>query len=333
VGSTPSATVFTSGATEANNAAILSAITEDSNKKHLVTSGTEHSSVIEYCKWLSQRGYEITFCKTSENGTVDLDHLQSCIRPDTAVVSIMWANNETGVISPVQDIAKLCSKNGVRFHCDAVQAVGKIPIDLKELSIDFLTLSGHKIGAAKGVGALILRDDVPFTSMIIGGKQEEGRRGGTESVPLIVGLGVACSIASNRPPTEYSRVASLRDHLEEKLISELPGAYVNAKDSSRLPNTSNFGIQGIDSEILVTFLDQHGICVSSGSACTEQTISPSHVILAMTGSHERASEAIRISLGLETTEVGLDRMFSILPEFVSLTQSLHPSKDLLSSQS
>ena len=320
VAAKPSEVVFTSCATEANNAAINSALATNPRKKHIITSQVEHSSVLQFCEVLSTRGYDVTFLPVSSEGLVDLQQLEANIRTDTAVVSLMWANNETGVISPVRDIGEICARRGVLFHCDAVQAGGKLPISFGDAPIDFLAISGHKLGAPKGVGALVLRDGVAFEPLLIGGKQESGRRGGTESVPLIVGFGVACEMAHRRPADAWERVSNLRDELETELLSTLKGAYRNGGASPRLPNTSNFGIQGIDSDSLVTYCDAHGVCVSSGSACMESAMAPSHVLLAMTGSHDRASEALRVSLGLETKLEELLRLASLLRQFVALAQ-------------
>lgn len=316
----PSEIVFTSCATEANNAAIQSALITNPGKRHVVTSRTEHSSVLHFCEVLSTRGYDVTFLPVSAEGLIDLHELEAKIRPDTAVVSLMWANNETGVISPVHEIGKICAYRGVFFHCDAVQAAGKLPVSFGDTPIDFLTVSGHKLGAPKGVGALVLREGVAFHPLIVGGKQESGRRGGTESVPLIVALGVACEQAQRRGPNAWDPVAKLRDEFEEQLLTKLTGAYRNVSDAPRLPNTSNFGIRGVDSDSFVTFCDAQGVCVSSGSACMESAISPSHVLLAMTGSHSRASEALRISLGLETKREELTRCVTLLQHFLNLTQ-------------
>jgi cysteine desulfurase len=229
----------------------------------------------------------------------------------------MWANNETGVILPVAKYAEICRQAGTLFHCDAVQAVGKVPVDFQGVGCDFLTISGHKIGAAKGVGALTVKERTPFHPLIIGGKQESGRRGGTEPVASIVGLGIACAIAVQRSPNAWAGIAALRDQMEASILAEIPGSYRNGNPASRLPNTLNCGITGVDSDSLVAFLDRHDICVSSGSACMEQSLSPSHVIAAMTRDHARAQEALRISLGLTTTASDLDRCFRLIQQLVA----------------
>jgi len=319
VGADATEVVFTSCATEANNAAINSALLADPTKRHVVTSRVEHSSVLHYCEELVQRGYEVTFLPVSREGELDLTKLEQAIRPDTAVVSIMWANNETGVISPVRDIGKICARHRVLFHCDSVQAVGKIAIDFASTPVQFLSLSGHKIGAPKGVGALLVREGVPYRPLIIGGKQETGRRGGTESVPLIVGLGEACRVASERSVSKWEKVARLRDELENRLLAAVPDAYINGSGLPRMPNTVNFGVRGVDSDTFLTYCDRNEICISSGSACMESAITPSHVILAMTQNHERSSEAVRVSLGISSSQADIDVLLTHLIKFLAIT--------------
>jgi cysteine desulfurase len=230
----------------------------------------------------------------------------------------MWANNETGVVWPVAEYAKVCDAKGVPFHTDAVQALGKLPVDFGSSGVSFLSLSGHKFGAPKGIGALVVADPDSFVPLIIGGKQEHGHRGGTENVPHIVALGVAAEMVGTRGFEAWGKVAALRDDFERSVLESLKGARVNGGGSPRLPNTSNIHFPGMDGDALVTFLDQQGICVSSGSACLESAITPSHVILAMTGSHEQASESIRLSLGLEASEADLQRLLVSLKAFTSM---------------
>jgi len=320
IGAERSEIVFTSCATEANNAAIHSAISSNPKKRHIITSQVEHSSVLHFCEILSNRGYDVTYLSTSPEGLIDPRELEETIRPDTAVVSLMWANNETGVISPIREIGEICTRRKVFFHCDAVQAVGKVPVSFRALEIDSLALSGHKLGAPKGVGGLVVRNGLPFHPLIVGGKQESGRRGGTESVPLIVAFGAACEAAHRRPLSAWDQVSRMRDALEGNLLATVHGAYRNGCASPRLPNTLNFGIREIDSDLLVTYCDANGICVSSGSACMESAITPSHVLLAMTGSHSRASEAVRVSLGLESKPDELARLVALLQQFLVLAR-------------
>jgi cysteine desulfurase len=313
----PGEVIFTSGATEANNTAIHAALAGQVGKRHIVTSRVEHSSVLAYAQELARQGVEVTYLSVDETGQIDLDELAQSIRADTAAVSLMWANNETGVIFPVSAIGEICREKRTLFHCDAVQAVGKVPVNFSNAPIDYLTLSGHKLGAPKGTGALIARQNTPFMPLIVGGKQEDGRRGGTESVPLIVGLGAACETAAIRGFDLWQPIMRLRDQFEARILAEIPGAYLNGAAGPRLPNTSNFGIQGIDSDGLVAFLDGQGICVSSGAACLENSLSPSHVVHAMTGSHQKANEALRVSLGWATTAAELDHLLALLPAFAA----------------
>ncbi len=319
VGADPEQVLFTSGATEANNAALHSAIRQDPSRRHIVTSVVEHSAVLAYCDYLESRlGVHVTRLGVDSRGQLNLDELRAAIRPDTALVSLMWANNETGVIWPNSEFAKICRDAGVAFHTDAVQAVGKIPVSFSNITASHLSLSGHKFGAPKGIGALIVKDPENFVPLIYGGKQERGMRGGTESVPLIVALGAAAEIARQRGTDRWNVIGKLRDELESSLLNTIPGAELNGGGSERLPNTSNVHLPGLDGDAIVTFLDQKGICVSSGSACLESAITPSHVIQAMTGSYERASESLRISLGLESTADETRRLVEALEIFAAI---------------
>jgi cysteine desulfurase len=316
VGAAPEQIVFASGATEANNAGIHSALLRNPTKRHVVTSSVEHSAVLAYCDHLERyHAVEVTRLPVDEDGMLSASDLESAIRPDTAIVSLMWANNETGVIWPVAEFAKFCEAKGVPFHTDAVQAVGKVPVDFRSSGASFLSLSGHKFGAPKGIGALVVADPDSFVPMIVGGKQEHGHRGGTENVPHIVGLGAAAEIVRNRGLDAWVKVAKLRDDFERSILEGIIGSQVNGGNGLRLPNTSNIHIPGSDGDALVTFLDQQGICVSSGSACLESAITPSHVILAMSGSHDRASESIRVSLGWEATATDIKRLLKALETF------------------
>jgi len=315
----PEQVIFTSGATEANNAAIHSALIREPSKRHIVTSAVEHSAVLAYCDYLERRhGVEVTRLPVDCNGQLAVAEIRAAIRPDTALVSLLWANNETGVIWPIADYGAICAAAGVPYHTDAVQAVGKIPVNFGECGTSFLSLSGHKFGAPKGIGALVLDDPGTFEPLIHGGKQEHGLRGGTESVPLIVALGAAAKIVHGRVDDVWKEVALLRDRFEISLRKRFAGVEVNAKGSPRIPNTSNVHFPGMDGDALVTILDQKGICVSSGSACLESAITPSHVILAMTESHERANESLRVSFGLETTAEETKQLMDAIEEFAAM---------------
>jgi len=303
VGADNSQVVFTCSATEANNTALGAALAASPKKNRIVTTATEHSAVLTYCSAMSRRGTEVAIIPVLKTGVIDMLALEANITPDTAVVSVMWANNETGVISPVEQVAKLCLERGVLFHCDAVQVAGKMPIDLGKLHVDYLTISGHKFFGPKGVGALILAPTAPFTPLLYGGHQENDRRGGTQNVPAIVGFGSASQLAMDEHALRFQRVLRLRDELESRILSELPGTYLNGNGAPRIPNTANIGFDGRDSEMVVSLLDQDQICVSSGSACLSDSVTPSHVIQAMTGSYKKAGETVRFSLShLNTTE-------------------------------
>lgn len=296
VGAESDMVVFTGSATEANNTAILSALRAVPHKRRIVTSSTEHSAVITMGRAQESDGHELVLLPPLASGVLDIDALANAINDNTALVSIMWANNETGVINPVAEIAALCRQRGVLFHCDAVQAAGKLPIDLRAMPVDYLSLSAHKIHGPKGVGALIVAPRAPFTPMLYGGHQENGRRGGTENVPAVMGFAKAASLAAAELSHRAQHVAALRDRLERRILAEVSSTVVNGLGAPRLSNTTNLGFAGIDSDTLVSLLDQRGVCVSSGSACLSDAVAPSHVILAMTGSYQKASEAIRFSL-------------------------------------
>jgi cysteine desulfurase len=301
VGAEADEVVFTSCATESNNAAMNAALTAQPNKRHIITSAVEHSAVLNFCKAAEKRGYQVTYLGVKADGLCDLAEFAEAIKADTALVSLMWANNETGVLSPVEEIAKVCREKGVLFHCDAVQAVGKISVEANIISADYLTISAHKLYGPKGIGALCIRNGAPFEPMIIGGHQEAGRRGGTENVGLIVGFGVAADLAKRKLTERAAQVGPLRDELESEILNAIPGSRVNGNPALRIPNTTNIGFDGIDSDAMVAFLDGHGVCVSSGSACMANALTPSHVVLAMTQSVAKAKQAIRFSLSHLTT--------------------------------
>jgi cysteine desulfurase len=302
VGAEADEVVFTSCATESNNAAMNSALAAHPNKRHIITSAAEHSAVLNFCKAAEKRGYQVTYLEVSAEGMCDLAELAEAIQEDTAIVSLMWANNETGVLSPVEEIAKVCREKGVLFHCDAVQAVGKISVEANTIPADYLTISAHKLYGPKGIGALCIRNGALFEPMVIGGHQEAGRRGGTENVGLIVGFGVAANLAKRNLAERAAQVKLLRDKLESEILNAIPGSRVNGNPALRIPNTTNIGFDGVDSDAMVAFLDGQGVCVSSGSACMANALTPSHVILAMTQSVEKAKQAIRFSLSHLTTE-------------------------------
>ncbi|RMD60292.1 MAG: cysteine desulfurase NifS, partial [Nitrospirae bacterium] len=281
IGAEHSEIIFTSGGTESDNAAIRGILNSYPEKKHIVTTKVEHPAVKNLCEYLNKHGYDVTMLPVARDGSINLDDLNDAIRDDTAIVSIMWANNETGVIFPIKEAAEIVKSKGVIFHTDAVQAVGKLPIDVKKVPVDLLSISGHKLHAPKGIGALYIRKGVRFTPFIIGGHQENGRRGGTENVASIVGLGRACELCSSHMDRENPVIKRLRDKLEEGILSSIPNAYVNGNRENRLPNTTNISFEYIEGEAILLLLDEYGICASSGSACTSGSLEPSHVLRAM----------------------------------------------------
>jgi cysteine desulfurase len=319
----PSEIVFTSCGTESDNSAVQSALLIDRDRKHLVTSRVEHSAVVKHAEALARRGYEVTWLDVDSEGLIDLDELERAIRDDTAIVSLMWANNETGVLFPIGEAAEICRSKGTVFHTDAVQAVGKIDIDLRRIPINFLSLSGHKLHAPKGVGALYINRKTRFNPYIIGGGQENKKRGGTENTASIVGLGKAAEIASAALRDENTRVKALRDRFEQGILGAVPSVQVNGHRSRRLPNTSNLAIEGIDSEGMLMLLDQKGLCCSAGSACTAGSLEPSHVLRAMGYSNDRARGSLRFSFGRFNSEAEIDQALHIIPNAVEKLRSMN----------
>lgn len=301
IGASPREVLFTSGATEANNAAILAALKADSARRHIVTSAVEHSSVLTLCRALEREGVAVTFLPVDHDGLLKLADLEAAITERTALVSLMWANNETGVLFPVERIAQICQARGALFHCDAVQAVAKVPVDVRQVAVDYLTLSGHKFHAPKGIGALYVRRQRPFTPLIYGGHQERGLRGGTENVALIAGLGVAAELARKRVAEYDATVRRLRDALEQGILESIPNTERNGHPTERLPNTTNITFHGVESEALLLLLDQVGICASSGSACLADSDEPSHVVKAMKPQTAASRQMVRFSLGWQNT--------------------------------
>jgi cysteine desulfurase len=322
LGCDPNEIVFTSGGTESDNTAIHSALQMSPERRHLVTTSVEHNAVLNYCEAVVRRGCSVSVVEVNEQGHLDLGELERAIRPDTACVSVMWANNETGVIFPLPDIADLCRSKGVFFHTDAVQAVGKMPINLSGLPIHFLSLSGHKLHAPKGVGALYVNRKARFQPLLVGGPQEGGRRAGTDNVPSIVGLGKAAELALATIEEENTRVRALRDRFESTLLATLEELQINGDPAARLPNTSNLAFTGVDAQAILMKLDQEGICCSLGSSCTTGAVQPSHVLRALHFSNERARSSLRFSFGRYNTEPELDRVLEILPRIVRKLRSL-----------
>ena len=315
IGCAPSEIVFTSGGTESNNAVIHSALQFQPHGKHVVTSAVEHSAVLRPCQDLEKHGCRVTFHGVDRHGNVDLAELEAAIRPETALVSIMWANNETGVLFPVPKIAEVCRRKNVLFHTDAVQAVGKIPIRLRETAINFLSLSAHKFHGPKGVGALYVNGRTRFSSLIAGGGQENGRRGGTENVAGIAGLGKAAELAL-KYLTEGRNVRLVRDRFEKAILESVSGASVNGAGALRVPNTSSMSFDGIESSAALLLLDRHGICCSAGSACRTGSHEASHVLRAMNPNGDGARRSLRFSFGRFNSEAEIDRAIEIVPKVI-----------------
>lgn len=309
----PRELIFNSCGTEGINTALHNALATRPGKRHVLTTAVEHSATMKCCALLRKQGCQVTFLPVRPDGSLDLDLLEKSIQPDTAIVSVMWANNETGVLFPVKDIAAICQKKGVLFHTDAVQVAGKLPIDVRDLGVDMLSLSAHKLHAPKGIGALYVRRHTKFQPYLAGGGQERGRRGGTENVAGIAGFGRAAELAARRLTEENTRVRALRDRLEEGILASIPRSFRNGPQEPRLPNTANIAFEGVEAEGVLLLLDQAGVCASSGSACTTGALDPSHVLLAMGCSAARARASLRLSLGFYNTEAEVDYVLSCLP--------------------
>ncbi|MHB8519442.1 MAG: cysteine desulfurase NifS [Limisphaerales bacterium] len=329
----PRELVFTSCGTESNNTALHSALTAHPHKRHVLTTAVEHSANINFCEFLRKQGYDVTVLPVESDGSLDLHLLEKSLRPDTAVVSVMWANNETGVIFPVEEIAAICHSQGIIFHTDAVQAAGKIKIDVKGVGADFLSLSAHKLHAPKGIGLLYVKRRTRFQPYVIGGHQERGRRGGTENVAGIVAFGRAAELALARWEDENTRVRALRDRMEHGILNAVPRTTRVGAKEPRLPNTSSLAFDGVEAEAILLLLDQLGICASSGSACTTGSLDPSHVLTAMGLSPGRARGCVRLSLGFYNTDEDVDHLLKHLPPIIAKLRAHGPQSSNSSSPS
>jgi cysteine desulfurase len=309
--------IFTSCGTESINTAITSCLHAQPGKRHIVTTAVEHSATKNSCAALAERGYDVTFLPVNRDGSLDLAKFESALRADTAVVSIMWANNETGVLFPIAELAAICRRRGILIHTDAVQVPGKLKLDVNALGVDLLSLSAHKLHGPKGVGLLYVRKGTPFHPLIIGGHQEDGNRGGTENVPYIVGFGRAAELARAVSPEAQRKLAALRDQFENEILSKIPQASRNGAKEPRLPNTTSIAFAGVEAEALLMQLDQLGILASSGSACTTGSVAPSHVLTAMGLGPVEARSTIRFSLDYETTEADVAYVLAHLPRIVA----------------
>jgi len=321
----PKEVTFTSCGTESNNAAINSALALQPQKRHVLTTTVEHSATLKFCQLLQKRGCDVTFLPVESDGTLDLHLLEQSIRPDTAIVSVMWANNETGVLFPIEEIAAICQSKDVLFHTDAVQAAGKLNLDAHATGVDMLSLSAHKLNAPKGIGMLYVKRNTRFQPYLIGGQQEHGRRGGTENVAYIIGFGRAAELALERQNDESTRIRGLRDRLENGILKAIPNTSRNGAKEPRLPNTSNLAFDGLEAEALLMSLDHKGICASSGSACTTGSPEPSHVLTAMGVSRERARGSIRLSLGIYNSADEVDYALAEMPRIVEMLRSMSPA--------
>jgi cysteine desulfurase len=324
VGAQPSEIIFNSCGTEATNTAILSALAIDPDKRHIITSAVEHSATIKLCEYLATRGYEITWLPVDKDGILDPEKLESAITADTAVVSLLWANNETGVLFPIDEIVSITTRRKVPLHLDAVQAAGKVPINLEELGVQYASLSAHKLYAPKGVGALYVNRRARYTPLFRG-SQEESKRGGTQNVASIIAFGKAAELAQAHLLMAAERIGKLRDHFEQTLLSTVAGVRRNGTDEPRLPNTSNLTFAGIEAETALLLFDKEGLCCSAGSACSSGSINPSHVLTAMGVSRDEARASLRFSLGRTTTDTEIDRALEIIPRVIAKLRAAQPA--------
>ena len=316
---------FTAGGSEADNWALKATAEAYGNKgKHIITSKIEHHAILHTAEYLEKQGYEITYVGVDENGVIKMDELKKAIRPDTILISVMFANNEIGTIQPIKEIGQLAHEHGILFHTDAVQAYGQVPIDVEDMNIDMLSASGHKLNGPKGIGFLYIRKGVKIRSFVHGGAQERARRAGTENVPGIVGLGKAVSMAMDTMEARSRHETELRDYLIDRILSEIPYVRLNGHRKKRLPNNVNISFQFIEGESLLIMLDMAGICASSGSACTSGSLDPSHVLLAIGLPHEIAHGSLRLTLGDENTREEMDYVVDNLKRIVERLRSMSP---------
>ncbi len=325
LGAKPGEIYFTGGGSESDNWALKATAFAGRDKgKHIITSKIEHHAVLHTCEFLEKNGFEVTYLDVDENGVVHPEELEKAIRPDTILISIMFANNEIGTIEPIREIGKIAHEHGIIFHTDAVQAYGHLPIRVDEMNIDILSASGHKIGGPKGVGIMYLRDTVRIGAFIHGGAQERGRRAGTHNTPGIVGFGKATEIAEDRMAVNIRKETELRDYLIRRVLEEIPYTRLNGHRTNRLPNNANFSFRFVEGESLLILLDQKGICASSGSACTSGSLDPSHVLLAIGLPHEIAHGSLRLTLSAETTKEEIDYVVEELKAMIERLRSMSP---------
>ena len=325
IGAKPSEIYFTAGGSESDNWALEATADALKDKgRHIITSKIEHHAILHTCKYLEEHGFEVTYLDVDENGVVKLGELEKAIRPDTILISVMYANNEIGTIQPVAKIGEIAKAHGIWFHTDAVQAYGHVPIDVNESGIDMMSASGHKFGGPKGIGFLYIRSNVRIRAFIHGGAQERGRRAGTENVPGIVGMGKAAEIAAQTMEKRAEREVELREYLMKKVMETIPYTRINGHRTLRLPNNVNFAFQFIEGESLLIVLDSKGICASSGSACSSGSLEPSHVLMATGLPKEIAHGSLRLTLGEENTEEELDYVVACMDETVKRLRKMSP---------
>jgi cysteine desulfurase len=316
--------IFTSGGTESDNMAIRGILSANKNKKHIITSRIEHHAILDTCKWLQKNGYEITYIAVDSSGLVNPKDVENAIRPDTAIVSIMHANNEIGTIEPIEEIGEICRRKGVLFHTDAVQTFGKVSIDVKKMNIDLLSASSHKIYGPKGIGLLYVRKGIKIEPLIFGGGQERNLRSGTENVAGIVGFGAAAEIALKEMKRESAQETKLRDYLIKGIMEKVPRAKLNGHANLRLPNNVNISFEAIEGEGLILLLNEKGVAASTGSACSTGSLEPSHVLLGMGLSHSQAHGSLRLTIGRSTTKKDCDYVLKVLPTIVERLRSMSP---------
>jgi cysteine desulfurase len=333
LGAEPSEIVFTSCGTESDNAAIFGTLDSYPEKRHFITSRVEHPAINNLCAYLSRKGYRVTELSVNREGQLNLDELRESLTDETVLVSMMYANNETGVIFPIEEIGEIVKARGIPFHTDAVQAAGKIPLNMKKSKVDMLSISGHKLHAPKGIGVLYIRKGTKFSPFMIGGHQEKGRRGGTENVPYIIGFGKACELAKKHLDEENTRIRALRDYLEKKLLEKIPNTLINGDRVNRLPNTLSLSFEYVEGESILLLLSDLGICASSGSACTSGSLEPSHVLRAMGIPFTAAHGSIRFSLSIYNTKEEMDYIIEHLPPIIQRLRDISPFwKDYLKAQ-
>ncbi|HOY67751.1 MAG TPA: cysteine desulfurase NifS [Candidatus Ozemobacteraceae bacterium] len=320
----PEEIVFTSCGTESDNHAIRGVCEAQPDKRHIITTKVEHPAVLNVCRYLAKKGYRVTELGVDKQGNLNLDELKSAITPDTAIVTVMAANNETGTLFPIDEIAKICAEKGVTFHTDAVQAAGKIALDMQKMPVNLLSISGHKLHAPKGIGILYVRRGTRISPFMLGGHQERNRRAGTENAPYIVGLGKACEVAINAMFDENNRLRKQRDRLEKGLFDAIPYTHINGNPQWRLPNTTNLGFEFIEGEAILLHLSAAGIAASSGSACTSGSLEPSHVLMAMQVPFTYAHGSVRFSLSRYTTDAEIDHTLAALPPIVEKLRGMSP---------